>query len=192
MNKNFLAEAEILGATYTIKQVTEQEEPRIEGASGFTDWTTKTIALAKPDPESDLGNYVAYANKVLRHEVIHAFLYESGLHEYATFDDVHFEQMVDFFAIQAPKIQKVFQKLKIDENENTNAAILYYDLLLKVSEAWQKVREMGGTDAKKGTYDDGWDQAIKSVDELFMETFGATGYLNAEPYENKDEEKRGE
>jgi Lar family restriction alleviation protein len=57
---------------------------------------------------------------------------------------------------------------------------------------WQKVREMGGTDAKKGSYDDGWDEAFAAVDELFMESFGATGYLNAEPNENKDEEKRGE
>ena len=52
---------------------------------------------------------------------------------------------------------------------------------------WQKVREMGGTDAKKGTYDDGWDQAIRSVDELFTETFGDD--LNAEPYEGKEEEE---
>ena len=46
---------------------------------------------------------------------------------------------------------------------------------------------MGGTDAKKGTYDDGWDQAIRSVDELFTETFGDD--LNAEPYEGKEEEE---
>jgi hypothetical protein len=182
MIKNFPAKVEILGTIYTIKQVTEQEDPRIEGNAGFTDWTTKTIALEKPEPkESNLGKFEVYANKVLRHEIIHAFLYESGLHECATFDDVHFEQMVDFFAIQTPKIWKVFQELKIDENTNTVATIFFKDLLLKVQDTWEKVREMGGTDAKKGTYDDGWDQAIKSVDEVFTETFGDD--LNAEPYE---------
>ena len=181
MIKSFPAKVIILGTVYTIKQVTEQEEPRIKGADGFTDWTTKTICLSKPDPESNLGNFEGYANKVLRHEVIHAFLYESGLHECAMFDDVHFEQMVDFFAIQSPKILKVFQKLKIDENTNMYATIFFKDLLLKVQDTWQNVRDMGGTDAKKGTYDDGWDKAIRSVDELFMETFGDD--LNAGPYE---------
>lgn len=42
----------------------------------------------------------------MRHEVIHAFLCESGMRQWA--ED---EQLVDWMAAQFPKIQKVFQKL---------------------------------------------------------------------------------
>lgn len=53
--------------------------------------------------------------KVLRHEVIHAFMYESGLDVRATFDDGHFEQMVDWIAIQHEKLHAIYQQLEILE-----------------------------------------------------------------------------
>ena len=53
---------------------------------------------------------------ILRHELIHAFLSESGL----SYSSLNYssgwaknEEMVDFFAIQFPKIAKVFKELKI-------------------------------------------------------------------------------
>lgn len=46
--------------------------------------------------------------ETLRHEITHAFFYESGLDEYC--ED---ERLVDWFAIQSPKIYKVFEKLGI-------------------------------------------------------------------------------
>lgn len=46
--------------------------------------------------------------EVKRHEIIHAFFHESGLDEYC-----ENEQLVDWFAIQSPKIFKVFQELNI-------------------------------------------------------------------------------
>lgn len=48
-------------------------------------------------------------DKVLRHEIIHAFLFESGLQEnYHNEKWGHDEIMIDWFAIQFPKIQKAF------------------------------------------------------------------------------------
>ena len=46
-------------------------------------------------------------NKVKRHEIIHAFLFESGLAENSAW--AQNEEMVDFFAIQFPKLLKAFE-----------------------------------------------------------------------------------
>ena len=53
----------------------------------------------------------------LRHEVIHAFLNESGLTSSSNGVDCWAlnEEMVDWIAIQYPKIRKVFQQLGCDE-----------------------------------------------------------------------------
>ena len=106
----------ILGSQVTVECRTEEQDPRIRGISGFYDWTTHSIVLedmVQGESLAEIGNYREYMNKVLRHEVIHAFMQESGLHEAATFDDSHFEQMVDWVAIQYPKIQKVFNELGV-------------------------------------------------------------------------------
>lgn len=46
--------------------------------------------------------------ETMRHEITHAFFHESGLDEYC--DD---ERLVDWFAIQSPKIYKVFAELDL-------------------------------------------------------------------------------
>lgn len=55
----------------------------------------------------------SYYKKVLRHELMHAFLNESGLSANSTVPDCAWaknEEMVDWFAIQSPKIFKVFSE----------------------------------------------------------------------------------
>ena len=49
--------------------------------------------------------------KVLRHEIIHAYLGESGLRSSSEWAEN--EEMVDWFAIQFPKILKTFSELCI-------------------------------------------------------------------------------
>lgn len=54
--------------------------------------------------------------KTLRHEIIHAFLTESGLHGNTYNVDGGWamnEEMVDWFAIQSPKIMRVFEELEV-------------------------------------------------------------------------------
>ena len=105
----------ILGETYTIYKDSEDDDFRLKESDGYTDWTTKIIVIWDGscwERQNSVGNIEKYRNKVLRHEIIHAFVMESGLHEAATFDDDHFEQMVDWIAIQFPKIQEVFEKLR--------------------------------------------------------------------------------
>lgn len=48
-------------------------------------------------------------NEVLRHEVIHAFFHECGLDDYCGN-----EELVDWLAVQFPKMLKVFQELGCD------------------------------------------------------------------------------
>ena len=107
---------DILGQTYLIKETTEQETPGIKGLWGFCDSSIHCIFIDRTIDSTDprnIANLDRHFNKVLRHEVVHAFLDESGLMDSARFDDEHFEQMVDWIAIQFPKLVQVYQKLDI-------------------------------------------------------------------------------
>ena len=71
-----------------------------------------------PDWQDETKDYIEkYYPQVLRHEIIHAFLNESGLQWNSGIITnrgwAKNEEMVDFFAIQFPKIQRVFEELKI-------------------------------------------------------------------------------
>lgn len=100
----------ILGTDYEVKYV----ELKDEGIDGDCDNTSKVIRVRK-DNENQLGNMKELQKRVLRHEIIHAFLFESGLgdnwHHPMSFG--HDETAIDWLAIMSPKIFKVFQELDI-------------------------------------------------------------------------------
>ena len=54
-------------------------------------------------------------NTILRHEIIHAYLVESGLNENANSSEnwATNEEMVDWFAVQSEKIFKTYKELNI-------------------------------------------------------------------------------
>ena len=57
----------------------------------------------------------ADVKRIIRHEIIHAFMFESGLgfnFEHKPFGQD--ETMIDWFAIQYPKMRKVFQVMDIE------------------------------------------------------------------------------
>lgn len=60
---------------------------------------------------------IAYQKKVLRHEIVHAFLYESGLWQnaYGSKCWAKNEEMIDWMAIQIPKIQRAYKEAYCDE-----------------------------------------------------------------------------
>lgn len=79
---------------------------------GYCDYTSKEIRL-RLDNYNNLGNFDCLMRKQLRHEIIHAFMAESGLQsnwEHNT-QYGHEETTVDWFAIQFPKIMKVYDEL---------------------------------------------------------------------------------
>lgn len=102
----------ILGAVWTVRSATETEEPRLEGVNGFTDWTTRTICLEK-NTQGNLGSIENFMNKVIRHEVVHAFMFESGLGDSFEHKDYGQEEtIVDWFAFQMGKVLNVVMEIQ--------------------------------------------------------------------------------
>ena len=100
----------VLGAEYTVTLTTEQSEPRLEGCDGFCDETTREIVVEnyKRNLPGSKGKLELQEQKNLRHEILHAFLFESGLAENS--DWAQNEEMVDWVAKQGPKIIKAWQE----------------------------------------------------------------------------------
>ena len=81
-------------------------DPKLETSDGYCDFTTKQIVIRSDIPVtvntvSDLG---VYRNTVLRHEIVHAFLHESGLDSNSWGAN---EEIVDWIALQLVKIVQV-------------------------------------------------------------------------------------
>lgn len=107
----------ILGTEYRVEFRKEEEDAALKECNGYCDVTVKLIVvLAEPNKECDYGDFSALQRKTLRHEIIHAFLTESGLFNNTYNVDSGWaknEEMVDWFAIQSPKIFKVYSELGI-------------------------------------------------------------------------------
>lgn len=82
-----------------------------DGYDGETDLFKKEIHIStmKKDPKE---YRPIHTKNALRHEIIHAFFYESGLDTSSLRYEAwaRNEEMVDFFAIQFPKIIKAMKK----------------------------------------------------------------------------------
>lgn len=102
----------VLGTAYVLKICTEQEDERLKGYDGATDNTTKELLVESyegADAEGLKGNLRAQIDKNKRHEIIHAFLCESGLAENSTDQWALNEEMVDWIAMQFPKLLQAFE-----------------------------------------------------------------------------------
>ena len=100
----------VLGTEYTI----DLRQLNNEDIDGFTDNTSKLIVI-RSDNYNEVGNFAELQKKQLRHEIIHAFLAESGLRcNWQHIEQFgHDETTIDWFAIQSPKIFKVFTDLEL-------------------------------------------------------------------------------
>lgn len=109
----------ILGTEYRIEFRKEDEDTILKDCNGYCDVTVKLIVvLAEPNKECDLEDFSFIQKKTLRHEIVHAFLTESGLFNNTYNVDAGWaknEEMVDWFAIQSPKVFKVYSELGLLE-----------------------------------------------------------------------------
>lgn len=104
----------ILGTEYTIEELSSEQDESLKQCDGYCDKTTRKIVICKKEKNCDLGDFTVHKNKVLRHEIIHAFHFESGIAENLENKQYGFsETIVDWFAIQSPKIFKVFTELDL-------------------------------------------------------------------------------
>ena len=89
----------ILGTEYKVFFREEKDEPKLKNADGYIDHSIKDLK--------------SYSKKVLRHEVIHGFLYESGLWNNSGNVEAwgRSEEITDWIAIQFPKMLKAFQEV---------------------------------------------------------------------------------
>ena len=89
--------------------------------AGYCEEENKLIVVADMSEEKYFGDMdekaqETYRKKTLRHEIMHAFLNESGLSDSSNrFDGAWAknEEMVDGLAIQAPNIFSAFKKMNI-------------------------------------------------------------------------------
>ena len=101
----------VLGTEYEISKLSKEEDAELENCDGYCDKTTKVIVVVEQDKTCNLADFSAYQKKVMRHEIIHAFLFESGLHENWKHDTYgHDESYVDWIACQFPKLLKAFKE----------------------------------------------------------------------------------
>lgn len=115
----------ILGTEYQIETHKVSEDSYLEKnkLSGYCGEDEKLIVVADMSEEKyftgmDEKSQETYRKRVLRHEIMHAFLNESGLSDSSNrFDGAWAknEEMVDWFAIQSPKIFKVYSELELLE-----------------------------------------------------------------------------
>ena len=107
----------ILGTEYKILIIDESDYRYSKDVEGWCDTQAKEIILYNLKQNSDsVRDLVAFQNKVLRHEIVHAFLYESGLWQSSCVINgwAQNEEMVDWIAIQEPKINKAFKEAECD------------------------------------------------------------------------------
>lgn len=98
---------EILGTKYRVVLCTDKEHSALTESDGCCDFTTKTIYVRTgfERDSNTVENLAEYQKKVLTHEIVHAFLYESGLANCS--DWAYNEEIVDWIAIQLTKIFEV-------------------------------------------------------------------------------------
>lgn len=113
----------ILGTEYTIetRKISEDKVLKDNQYGGYCCDDEPLIVIADTDEKEYFEDYnekekELWISKTLRHEITHAFFNESGLQSSSNPCEEAWarnEEMVDWFAIQSPKIFKVFQELNI-------------------------------------------------------------------------------
>lgn len=109
----------ILGTFYTIIYKDSYEEKVFDECDGFCNRHVKEIVVCnlrsreewQDEPDKTV---IAAQKKILRHEIVHAFMYESGLDRNANGTNARSwarnEEMIDFIAIQGEKIYKAWKE----------------------------------------------------------------------------------
>ena len=104
----------VLGTEYLIKESNKVEDLALENCDGYCDYSTKTIVIDTfknyEELPDTLGNMDGYKKKVIRHELVHAFLSESGLNANSWANN---EEIVDWIAYQFPKLKEAFEKCDV-------------------------------------------------------------------------------
>ena len=104
-------EVDVLGTIYSIIKSDKTKDVKLENLAGYCDSSVNRIVIDtfKPDNLSK-ADLEKYEKEVIRHELVHAFLIESGMGDCSWGDN---EEMVDWIALQFPKMLKAFEKINV-------------------------------------------------------------------------------
>lgn len=101
----------ILGSEWKILFRSGNEDPKLADADGYCDESVKEIIVESFETVKDDAQACADLSKIqrqaIRHELVHAFLFECGLGPCSEW--AQNEEMVDWIARQFPKLLKAFQ-----------------------------------------------------------------------------------
>lgn len=124
-NRALKSVVHILGIPYKILIIEEGDYRYDKDADGWCDTSVKELLVFnyKQDIDSKR-DLVEYQNKVIRHEIIHAFLYESGLDNNSLSGGAWAknEEMVDWLSIQFPKIFEAFREAGVFKEAGNDVA----------------------------------------------------------------------
>ena len=103
----------ILGTEYKLKTLSEEEYPKLKVISAYgccEQYSKELIINSRLDIKEDKDVELIHKakEKVIRHEIVHAFIHESGLSEY-----FHDETIIEWMAIQIPKMVKVMKEVGV-------------------------------------------------------------------------------
>lgn len=106
----------VLGTDYeVVLNAKEEDYPDLKDSDGYCEFMIKKIVIAAMNPEDDSVEALEYyRQKVMRHEVVHAFMYESGLDICSEWG--RDETLIDWIAIQSPKMMKLFEELEVKQS----------------------------------------------------------------------------
>lgn len=104
----------ILGTEYTLEIVKREDDSRLSSQQdihGLCDFSSKEIFIVDFQAEkgpSSIKDLCYITKSVAKHEIIHAFLYESGF-DAAVHDFSDCEDMIDWISLQSNKMFMVFK-----------------------------------------------------------------------------------
>lgn len=100
----------VLGTPYRVDMVPESEGPKLKDMDGYMDPSIKRIVVAdvnqRPADNESVHNPEWFQKNIVRHELIHAFITESGLEDAYW----HTEDMVRWLAYMFPRLLAAFKE----------------------------------------------------------------------------------
>lgn len=100
----------VLGTVYKLHIDNPKQNPKLSEIEGYCDTSIKDIAVDGSGSINDIlskYNQLETIQKLIRHEIVHAFLYESGLD--VNSDWATNEELVDWIALQGVKLYKAWK-----------------------------------------------------------------------------------
>lgn len=107
----------VLGTPYRVDMVPESEDPKLKDMDGYMDPSIKRIVVtdvkARPEDPENVQDQDWFQRNIIRHELIHAFITESGLEDAFW----HNEDMVRWLAYMFPRLLVAFKEAGAMEPE---------------------------------------------------------------------------